>query len=305
MAQVLPDPSTYMSPRNVDRIVTVALARQLWLKYGARKISDQASIGDLRALPTRALDERDTICTELVYVRELQSTVRWSRYELRADDGEAVFRPADVDPALGGRWLAAPFRDFDRRFYLQHCQIVTPGVQLAVPPDSKEPSLLGFCEGKLPAIFICLTGKTGEDVISQEPGALRMPWMNFTIKVVDRGLRGEPEARLGSPFPDEAAEEPGASAVVGDIEWYLRAHQNLGGMPGVGPIKIGEHSVAAGWGKDHRVMDTLQIQVRVQTEVPNIPQDLLEVRRLVVQPEELLEDLSQAPIGNPQILSVG
>ena len=44
MTQVLPDPSTYLSPRNVDKIVGVALCRQLWLKYGARKIAPLATL---------------------------------------------------------------------------------------------------------------------------------------------------------------------------------------------------------------------------------------------------------------------
>lgn len=303
----LPNPATYLSPRNADRTIALSLAVQLWLKYGergGRNLRDLPDVAALRAEPSRALDDQGIVTSELCYVASKGHRYRWSRFAALADDGDAVIQPADVVAGQAGRWLKAPFRDFERRWYLKTVELCEDRIPFRSPEDENGqpigPSLLQLCEGKLPAVFICFAGKDAPMEASQIPVAQDLRHLKFNIKALSANFRGQ-AGRLGSPDAAEAEADPGASAIIGDVEWYLRAYNNLNGTVGLGRMKIGEHRPVGQFGQEHVLMDMLPVRALVTIEVPNEPQDLIRPDVLHVQVQQLVQDDPQQRqnIGDP------
>lgn len=300
----IPPAGTYLSPRNADKVVSLALALQLWLKYGKRGIRDLPTVADLRAEPSRALDTRGSVTSELCFVVDKGTRYRWDRNATVADDGDSVIKPTDVALDQGGRWLKAPFRDFDRKFYLQSIWLIDEGIPFRSPVDEEGhavgPSLLQVCAGKLPAVFLCFAGKDQMQEASQIPIAQRLQHLLFNVKVIAGNWRGATAARFGSPDATEAP-ELSASEIVGDIDHYLSAHPNLGGVPGLGRFKIGAHRPGGGFGLDHLVMDILQVRALCTIEVPNEPHDLVRPELFLVQMRQVIQDdpFQTQDIGDP------
>lgn len=302
----IPAPATYLSPRNADRIVAKAFALQVWLKYGKRSIRDLATVAELRAEPSAALDTRGSITSELCYVIDKGARYRWDRFSRLPDDGDAVIQPLDVAPDQAGRWLKAPFRDFDRKFYLETVQLIDARIPFRSPEAEDGtpigPSLLQLCAGKLPAVFICFAGKDQMTEASQIPIAQRLQHLLFDVKAIAGNWRGATAARFGSPDEQESLERS-ASEVIGDIDHYLCAHPDLGRLAGLGRFKIGTHTPSAGFGVDQIVMDVLRVRALVTIEVPNEPHDLVRPDLFLLQLQQVVQD--NEPPAAPGLQDIG
>jgi len=280
----IPLPSSYLSPRDAHRVVARALIRQLWLKLGVRDLTAVADPGALRAMPSGALDDKEALAPELCYVTSQSCSYWWDRWSVAPDNGTTVIQPADVAAGRGGRWLAAPFRDFARRFYLRGVDLVHDSIPLEVGQDSARPSLTTLCANKTPFLFVCFLGKDQPQETDSQPIAEERRHLDFRLKVISQNWRHEPTAQMGSPVADELAADPGPAAIIGDIEEYLMRWNTLHDCdPGMGRVKIGAHKAAQSWGRDNRLMDTLDIRVLVSIQIENEIQDLGNPQWLAVQ----------------------
>lgn len=310
----------YISPLDVDERIGRALVKSIFLKFGALDAGTYADGAALRDAESRTLPDVARIGTSLAYITNIGKTVAWDVMDTRTDNGTTIFKPNDRQADQPGRWVAAPFRDWRGPFYYHGLEVVGL-VDRAVPLEAKpnQPSLVTLAKGKTPAVFVCFLGKTDRTVESDEPGALVMATVNFLIKVITKNWRGSPSARYGSDVPEEADQDPGASRIIGLIEWLFRGSQGLfGEVPGGGyagalgttPTPwtdfcrtiIGNHTAAASFGNDYRLMDTLEISVRLATDRPNEIQDLTRLDAFRVQHQQPQAQGGPADIGPPVII---
>jgi len=310
----------YISPIDVDERIGRALVKSIFLKFGSLDAGSYENVPALRAAESRTLADVERIGTSLAYVRDIAHTYAWSPSENRPDNGVTVLLPDDRSPDSHGRWLAAPFRDWRGAYYFHGLEVVGL-VDQAVPVEAKpnQPSLVTLAKGKTPAVFVSFTGKTDRTVMDQEPGSIVMATVNFLVRVISKNWRGSTAARYGSEIPEEEALDPGASKIIGYIEWLLRGSQGLfGEVPGGGyggalnlstspwtdfcRVIIGNHQAAASFGNDQRLMDKLEISVRVATDRPNEIQDLQGLDAFSVQNQQPQDDGSVVDIAQPYIL---
>lgn len=311
----------YFSPIDVDERIGRALVRNIWLKYGLIGAGSYADAAALRAAESRAMPDRGEIATELAEVRQIGNVFGWDCYSLLADDGYNILRPNDRAADVPGRWVRAPFRDFRGPYYWHGFEcvgFVDRRIPLEAPED--QPSLLTLCKGHEPAAFVCFTGKSRPEVLDEEPGALQFETLNYEIKVISRNWRGSPAARFGSGVQAEADQDPGTSPLIGRIEWLLRGSQGLyGTVPGGGyrgdqpvtplpwndycRVQVGNHGTGQSFGPDMRLMDTLEVNIRLATERPNEIEDLIPLDAIAAQQTQPHPDGSAIPIGDPYILT--
>lgn len=309
----------YFSPIDVDERIGRALVRMIFLKYGALDAGEYADVVALRAATSRTLADVERIATSLAHVVNIGRTYAWSGSDTRPDDGQNVIQPDDRATSPG-RWVSAPFPDHRGPYQwhgLECVGLVDRAVSLEERP--KQISLLTLCKGKTPSVFVCFAGKTDRKVLDQEPGALLWTTLNYQIKVISKNWRGSPSARFGSEVPEEEALDPGASAIIGRIEWLLRGSQGLyGEVPGGGytgalglstspwsdsaRVVIGNHEAASSFGNDQRLMDVLNVSVRLATDRPNEIEDLSTAQAFALQVQQPQDDGSAVDIGPPSIL---
>lgn len=291
----------YFTARTAPEALLRQLVVQLQLKYGVRltTVTDEAA---LRALDVAALDDRGAVAPDCVYLSHLSKSVQWKRYETAPDDGRDVFRPDQLTASQEGRWVAAPFRDFERRFYLRHVQPVHNGVKRA---DLEE-----LASGKHPSLFVSFVQKTPQELV-QNRGALQWDDFTFRVRAISANWRGEPGANVGGDAPAEATHaaavaagedyDPGAAAIIADVEQFLRENIRLND-PRIGRVIIGTSRSLEVWGAERLQMDELQLTVHACTWVPNIPQDLVGLELIKVQLEDVTEDdagdVTLTPIGD-------
>ena len=310
----------YFSPIDVDERIGRALVRNIWLKFGLIGAGTYANVGDLRAAESRTMPDRGEIATELAYVNAVGDVYGWDYYSTAPDDGREVLRPDDRQPDQAGRWVRAPFRDFRGSYYwhgLNCVGFVDRRIPLRAPED--QPSLLTLCKGHEPAAFVCFAGKEPPEAWSMEPGESQKEALKFVIKVISKNWRGSPAARFGSGVPEEAALDPGASTIIGYIQWLLRGSQGFyGTVPGGGyrgdlnqatspwvdscRVEIGAHDCADTFGPDMRLMDTMDVTIHLETQRPNEEQDLIAHERFLMQETQPQPDGSAIPIGQPYII---
>lgn len=279
----------YFTARTAPKALLRQLAVQLQLKYGVRltTVADEAA---LRALDVTALDDRGAVAPDCVYLSRLSKSVHWKRYETTPDDGRDVFLPDQLTSSQEGRWVAAPFRDFERRFYLRHVQPVHNG--------AKRQDLEELSSGKHPSLFVSFVQKTPTEA-SQCRGALQWDDFVFRVRAISANWRGEPGANIGSDAPAEATHasasavgedyDPGATAIIADVEQFLRENIRLND-PRIGRVIMGTSRSLEVWGAERLQMDELQLTLHVPTWVPNIPQDLVSLELIKVQLEDVTED---------------
>lgn len=294
-----PGTPTRRLPTFDARTAPEALARQLTtqlqLKYGIR-LATVSTVAALRALPTRALDDRGAVAPECIYLTQKSRSYQWKRFETASDDGDTVIRPDDVEPGEAGRFVAAPFRDFERRFYVRHVQYVHIG--------AKRKDLLELAGGKFPCLFVSYVQRDPQE-LSQCRGALQWDNFQFRVRAISANWRGEPGAALGSDVPEEATHEaavaagedfdPGSTNIIADVEQFLRENITLND-PRIGRVIIGAARSLETWGAERLQMDALDIAIHACTWVRNIPQDLVRLDLIKVQLEDVTEDADTGAI---------
>lgn len=293
----------YFTARTAPEALLRQVTAQLQLKYGVR-LATVSTAADLRALPVSALDDRGALAPECVYVNHIGKSVQWKRYETAPDDGKVVFLPDALTQAQEGRWVAAPFRDFERRFYVRHIQ--------PVHDSAKRAQLEELASGKHPSLFISRVSKQSKELV-QNRGALQWDDFDFRVRAISANWRGEPGAAVGGDSATEtsfeaaaAADEdydPGANNIVADVEQFLRENIRLND-PRIDRVIIGASRSLEQWGNERLQMDELAFTVHACTYVPNIPQDLVRVDLIKVQLEDVTEDpdtgaITTTPFGDP------
>jgi hypothetical protein len=279
----------YFTARTAPEALARQLTTQLQLKLGLRLTTVQ-NLGELRALPTRALDDRGAVAPECIYVGELSKSFHWKRMESAADDNIVVIRPDDVAASALGRFVAAPFRDFERRFYVQHVQ--------HVHNSQRRKELQELAGGKFPCLFISYVAKQPQELV-QNRGALQWDDFSFRVRAISVNYRGEPGAALGSDVAEEATYDaahaagedfdPGATNIIADVEQFLRENVRLND-PRIGRVIIGASRSLEQWGAERLQMDELTLTIHACTWVPNIPQDLVRLDLIKVQLQDVTED---------------
>lgn len=283
------------SARTAREALLRQLTVQLQLKYGVR-LATVSTVAELRALDVSALDDRGAIAPDCVYLSQKTRSYQWKRYELTADDGDTVLRPAQLTAGQEGRWVAAPFRDFERRFYVRHVQPVANGIKRA---DMEE-----LASGKHPSLFVSFVSRSPQELV-QNRGALQWDDFEFRIRAISANWRGEPGAAVGGDAPAEATfaaavaagedYDPGAGNVIADVEQFLRENIRLND-PRIGRVIIGGARTLEQWGAERLQMDELSVTVHACTYVPNIPQDLVRLDRILVQLEDVTEDATTGAV---------
>lgn len=286
----------YYTARTAPEGIARQLVAQLQFKYGVR-LATVAAAADLRALQTQALDDRGAVAAEAFYVTSKSRSYRWKRFEDAPDDGDLILRPDDVASTGLGRFVAAPFRDFERRFYLRHVQLVHNSLRRS--------ELEQLASGKHPSLFVSYVSKAPTEA-SQCRGALQ--WDNFTyrLRAISANWRGEPGASLGSDVEGEDAYtpgqtedfDPGAVNVISDCEQFLRENIRLND-PRIGRVIVGPARSVEQWGNERLQMDEMTLTVHACTWVPNIPQDLVRLDLIKVQLQDIDNNLETTDIGDP------
>lgn len=278
----------YFTARSAPEAIARQLVTQLQLKLGIR-LATVATIAELRALATTALDDRGAIAAECVYVTEQGVSFRWNRMDSTADDGRLVVRPSDVDISAYGRWIRAPFRDFERRFYVRHVQYVHNG--------SRRKDLEELASGKHPSLFVSYVSKSPRE-LSGCRGALQEDNFTYRIRAISANWRGEPSASLGSETPGEEDFDPGATNIIADVEQFIRENIRLNDSRICRAI-IGPSRTVEQWGNERLQMDEMTVTVHVFTWVPNIPQDLTNLDLIKVQLQDVDANSVTTDIGEP------
>jgi hypothetical protein len=278
----------YYTARSAPEGIARRVVTQLQLKLGVR-----LGTVALRALSTSALDDRGAVAAECVYLTERSVSYRWKRMEIAPDDGDTAILPDDVEAGEYGRWVKAPFRDFERRFYLRHVQLVHNSL--------RRKDLEELASGKHPALFVSFVSRSPRE-LSQCRGALQWDELTYRVRAISANWRGEPGANLGSDAPGETtvAEDfdPGAVNVIADCEQFLRENIRLND-PRISRVIIGAARSLEQWGNERLQMDELTFTVHACTWVPNIPQDLVGVDLIKVQLQDIDNDLETTDIGEP------
>lgn len=180
--------------------VEQALWLQLLLAYGKR-LPVAATVAALRT----AYTSPGRSPSDLVYVTAAAYAYRWSRYSTAADDGDAVIKPSDNPTA--GRWLKTT-------------STVTSGYAQTVRVHPDEDAYENFLirgRGQRPSLHVVWLGETKVSR-SLTVGALYVSRSRYAIRALSQSLRDNAEAAVGSEIAAEAAVDPGAHTLIGDLE---------------------------------------------------------------------------------------
>lgn len=238
-----------------DLAVTTALTTieeglrdRLLLGLGQRFTPAAATVSALRAYASASSKHH-----ALRYVTAAGYTYRFNRYSTGVDDGDAVIKPTDNPTA--GRWLKTT-------------STVQTGyaraVELYEGESAAEDIIARFAAR--PAIVVVYQGEANTP-ISQNAGALYDYRPRFAIWMVSSNLRGEHQAATGSQISTEAAADPGANRMLGDVKSLL-AGSDLD-VTGVKWVELGAAERAYTSLADRLMVYQLSVEVRATVHIPD------------------------------------
>jgi hypothetical protein len=272
--------------RNAASLLERALFNTINRAY-RKRLPHVADITALRAAPTRGASASGFARSDfdLIYVASVRLAYEWSTSSSAPDDGDLIVKPSDAGAT--GRWLRTPST-------VQTGYLV--GVRLYEGEQSEE-EVLDRLLGQAPAVAIRWLSASHTPK-SQIPGALYRYETDFDLWVVSSNYRGSalPEAVVGSPVAGEAAFDPGANAMIGDLKRLLAGTtgEELG-QPGIAYVEIGKEEPVYRSLAERRFV--FGLGVRVHASVANPDDDDVTADELALQYQ-----LDGADYGPPDLL---
>lgn len=218
----------------------------------------------------------------LVYVAAENRVYRYAKDSQQVADGLNVVSPASLPSA--GRWL----------------RITSPltfGPNNNAPLQSRTSGFCNFVEvyqgddgfeqmiergyGKPPFLMIELVGAEPEP-LSLNPGAVYREKVEFTVHCFSQCKRAPWAAAWGSPYPPEAAGDPGVLSLMSLVRYLCAGVRS--GIDGVQRIEIGRAAVEYEDLDDRFFAGAVQVFVHVSYEIPD--EDLGRPIELEAQPLE-------------------
>ena len=203
----MPDLTHRNAATLVERAVYDAVNRALRKRQPAA-----ADIAALRARVTKGAGASGFARSdrELVFVTSKAVCYEWSTASAAVDDGDLVVKPADAGAT--GRWLKTA--SMVQTGYLRDVRLYEG--------EQSEDELLERLLGVTPSVAILWRGSANEPA-SQVSGALYRYEADFALWAASQNYRGsaQSEAVVGSAVAAEAAYDPGANAIVGDLKAAL------------------------------------------------------------------------------------
>ncbi len=226
------------------------------------RLPTQATIAALRALATRGASAAGYARgdDDIVYVTSALTCYRWSTASAAADDGDAVVKPADAGTA--GRWLKTGATSSTG--YLKAVEFYDGSFDEA----QVDLRLLG----QRPCVVIHWNGS--ENIVSSVvPGALYRYRPNFSLWCLSSNLRPGFEGQIGPELSAEAAADPGAQAIVGDLKALLAGvgltdSLGLTTTPGIDYCEIGRERAITTSLQERRFVTELLLTVYATTHNP-------------------------------------
>ena len=136
--------------------------------------------------------------------------------------------------------------------------------------------------GNAPAVLVQFTGDEPQS-IDMTPGAFYRNTLSFQFLIISANMRPSPTATQGSPFPSEAAQDPGAYRIIGDLRRLL-CGVAPDFMPGVERIEIGRAEL--GFEDIDRRLYVWTMDVRCRASFVIEDEDLADEWSIVAQPHD-------------------
>lgn len=267
----MPDLTHRTAATLIERALYNAINRAL-----RRRQPVAATVAALRAVSVRGAGAAVGFTRsdgELVFVTSQAVCYEWSTASAAADDGNLVIKPTDAGDT--GRWLKT-------------ASTVTSGYVLDVrlyEGEQDEDEILERLLGAIPSVVIRWLGADNEPK-SQVPGALYRREERFEVWVVSSNPRGSalPEAVVGSGVAAEAAVDPGANALLGDVKTALagKSGEDLG-QPGIAYCEIGREEPVYRSLAERRFVYSLGLVVHATVHTPDTDLEAFESVRAQYQ----------------------
>ncbi len=210
-----------ISFRTARSTIENALLDELRLALG-RRLPPVQSTDDLAQFPSTAIAEES-----LRHVRSAERTYRWQPWNTVAPDGAETVAPLDLKPGSPGRWVRTD--SVVVTGYLRRCELYNE--------DEDEETMNARILGEKPALLVSFDSARHKPV-SNRAGALYWYIATYAIIAISTSMRGGQAARQGSRRAQEAAEDPGTAAMLGDAKAVL-AGSSLG-LEDVERVELGE-----------------------------------------------------------------
>ena len=264
-----------------------ALMMHLWLAHG-KPLDDISTLDDLRALSDKVLDTTDDAAPTLARIGQPLEIYAWNRFSTAPPPAVRPDSVAEEDPGRWIRQVLGIYAGCDTRRYIAHLEYCDPTLQL--------PDLWNRCRGKTPAVFV-MPGEDDPEEASQTKAEYRQ-WMTFRVMVIVANWRGGVAARFTPPSAEDTSSIPGLEVIVGDIKNYCAANPTLEHTRGLLTIALGRsrpEGARGVAGNERIVARSVDLRMRVNVTVPNVPCELLTPSAIWAQ---LQDDLGRA-VGDP------
>lgn len=162
-----------------------------------------------------------------------------------ADGSNVIASTAQPTGKTNGRWVKVS-TDWTWGIGGQNLADKTTGYLRAVEPyvsDDADEEALTRVFGNLPAVCVGFTGDDPQSV-DMQPGTFYRDELTFNIAILTKNFRPSPAATQGSPFSAEAASDPGAYRIIGDLRKLFMSNAAEPGIAGVERLVIGRAELA-------------------------------------------------------------
>lgn len=217
----------------------------------------------------------------LVYVASENRVYRFAKDSQVAADGLNVVQPASLPGT--GRWLRVEspltFGPNSNAPLQSRATGICSGVEIYQGDDGFE-QMIERGYAKPPFLMIEFVGSEPEP-LSLNPGAAYREKLEFTIHCFSRCLRAPWAAAWGSPYPQEAAQDPGIFGLACLVRYLCAGVRS--GIPGIQRVEIGRIVVEYEDLDDRFFAAAVQVFVWASYEIPD--EDLIPLE-LEAQPLE-------------------
>lgn len=228
-----------MSVETLIADVESALVRLIRLGLGHR-YPTKASVAELSTLSTAVL-----LDGALCYVNGA-GLYEWRTTSTATADGvEVVASAAQPTGKTNGRWHRVS-TTWTWGAGGQNLAQKTSGYLRTVEPyssDDADEEALTRVFVNTPAVLVGFTGDTPESV-DMTPGTFYRDVMTFNLAILTKSFRPSPAATQGPQFSAEAAADPGAYRIIGDLRKLIMSNAPDPGIPGVERLEIGRVELA-------------------------------------------------------------
>lgn len=285
---MIPAAGSYLSFHQAQERMGRALMMHLWLAYGY-PLQGISTIADLKAVRDEVLNPTDYAAPNLARIGTPLEIWAWDRFLIEEESPTCV-RPDSVAADKPGRWLRQNLSIFTAcgtARYLNHIEYCDPAL------GSDLAKLLERSRAKAPAVFI-MPGEDDPEEASQTKAEYRV-WMSYKVVVLTENWRGGVTARFEPPLSMDTSTGPGVDAVCGDIRTYCVSNPTLEHTRGLLTIALGRSRPERQRGVERLTVRSLDLRMRVNVTVPNVPCELLSPSAIWVQ----LQDELGRVVGTP------